>query len=189
MPLGVACPATSIFSLMVTGTPCSGPRSAPLPTSRSFCAAARNASSPQSTTIALMRPLCRAMRPKHRLRHLDARCLARPDHRGELDRAPPPQFLGHGIRTVLGTAPVISFPGAKERWSWSGLLASSIPACLAFNPRHMSETYERAEEDRPAASDARLAYAVGRQPVGCGNTHAAHNMSAYRWQTPQPSLC
>ena len=62
-PFVVAWPATSMFSLMVTGTPCSGPRVAPPSTSRSLRSAARSASSEQSATIALMRPLWAAMRP------------------------------------------------------------------------------------------------------------------------------
>ena len=62
-PFVVACPVTSTFSLMVTGTPCNGPSASPPSTSRSFRSAARNASSEQSATIALMRPLCTAMRP------------------------------------------------------------------------------------------------------------------------------
>ena len=62
-PFVVACPATSMFSLMVTGTPCSGPSVSPLTTSRSFCSAACIASWEQSATIALMRSLCAAMRP------------------------------------------------------------------------------------------------------------------------------
>ena len=62
-PLGVGCPATSMFSLIVTGTPCRDPSAAPSATSRSLSRALRIASPEQSDTMALRRPLCAAMRP------------------------------------------------------------------------------------------------------------------------------
>ena len=52
-PLGVAWPATSMFSLMVTGTPCNGPRVWPAAMASSAASAADRASSGNSTVMAL----------------------------------------------------------------------------------------------------------------------------------------
>jgi hypothetical protein len=46
-PLGVGMPATSTFSLMVKGTPCSGPRNSPRAAAASASRASRRASSKQ----------------------------------------------------------------------------------------------------------------------------------------------
>src|SRR6185503_7602647 len=61
-PLGVAHPSWSTFSLIVTGTPCSGPIGPPALIALSCASASRSASSPRSSTTALILPLVARMR-------------------------------------------------------------------------------------------------------------------------------
>jgi hypothetical protein len=63
-PQVVAEPATSMFSLMVNGTPASGPSDAPAATARSTAAAAARASSASVTVTALMAGLTSSMRAR-----------------------------------------------------------------------------------------------------------------------------
>src|SRR3954447_10440895 len=63
-PSVVAVPATSMFSLTVTGTPCSGPSTAPDDRARSASSAAASASSASTTRTALSSPLRAAMRAR-----------------------------------------------------------------------------------------------------------------------------
>src|SRR4026208_978657 len=61
-PLGVVHPFWSTFSLVVTGTPCSGPIGPPALTALSWASASRRAASPRSSTTALILPLVARLR-------------------------------------------------------------------------------------------------------------------------------
>ena len=63
-PLVVAHPAWSTFSLMATGTPCSGPSASPRATAASARSAAASASCPRSTVTAFRRGLTPSMRAR-----------------------------------------------------------------------------------------------------------------------------
>ena len=64
-------------------------------------------------------PVVRGDASEHRLRYLDARCLARPDHRGQLDRAPAPQTTIHvpDSSTPAHPSPIRRIPCRRLRRS------------------------------------------------------------------------
>ena len=64
-PFVVAQPAWSMFSLIVTGTPCSAPRASPRATAASARSAAAPAAAPRSTVTAFSRGLTAAIRSRH----------------------------------------------------------------------------------------------------------------------------
>jgi hypothetical protein len=63
--LVVAAPAWSTFSLIVTGTPCSGGSASPRATARSAWSASFSACADRSTVTALIAPFTACMRPTH----------------------------------------------------------------------------------------------------------------------------
>ncbi len=64
MPLSVGQPRWSVLTLVVTGTPCSGPTAWPAATARSAASAAASASSASGSTTALIRGLTASIRSR-----------------------------------------------------------------------------------------------------------------------------
>ena len=174
-PFVVACPATSMFSLMVTGTPCSGPsdlagRDRPGP---AFSLCARRASSEQSATIALMRPLCAAIRPStdsvtsahdtSRARIIAASSTALALHKitthARTPRAAVMSVVERGVRAAPGNAgiPPASGPQAHHLSNgWDARAprnpgeAPGNPACTPAHPSPIRRIRYPASVHRPA---------------------------------------
>ena len=180
----VGVPATSMFSLTVIGTPCSGPSRPPSATAWSAASAAVARLVAEHAHDGVERAVDRSMRPSMRIEHLTARRLAVADRRRQLDRAHCPQFA-HVVRSIDRAQPRTpctyrSDHPADAVASACASLARRAAAHAARRRRAGGRRRRRRGRGRAIVSWWRVAAGARRQPRAAGRRQLRQRLQRRR---------